>query len=387
MSSEKQRQSQSYFVAIVGLMGVSLVLNACGNPLNGEKLSIFPAHDKKASGGNPGHAPGGQTKPSPSPSGAPGGCVLHFDGRLDPRDEEVVAFNKAVAEIENPDPAHNQPQPEPEDLRRQILKYVDEPIVLHDESTKLGLKGEDLKKLVEQILALSHDSAGGRRASAPTAPSPLPNQIPSLLTGVVARPPSGAGMPEPTPLPAPAEEGGTPMASEPAREATPPPPAKPYFLHPSIVAFVAYKTATGFAQGLSKDHLKLTIKDTIALGQSILAFGHHDQAILAYKMAYRIATKKEDEGLGYSDKDARLLLGALLGEPAFQQDGLGLKLTIHWINTYNQDIEYGISPKEAIEEANKDICYRRSPGDPLKGYYGPKPGEGGIPKVPRPVMR
>jgi hypothetical protein len=354
-------------VASLLLVGVPLLLNACsGNPLNGEKLSLFGGRNQ-----NPGNAAGGQSGgnpgPQPShpvgPSGASGpsgpACNPDVKGTIEPNDSDLIKFNGDVNKIENTQPSRT-------DLLNALKTYV-------TTTQDLGLKPEELKAIAESILARSPDTAP---ISASPQPQPAPN---GAIPPVSGRPGAGLEPPQPAgPAAAPAHGtgGGTALAQDqnvptvvppsgspaPVGSAAPAPSSSQYYLHQSIVALVAYEHAIQFA----KDNKLGNKASDIAKFASDLLFPAKlaqpdklDWLILTYVKAYNIAV--DPDGLNYKADQAQQWLSTLLGRTN------GVQMALAWVRNFSDDVFYGMTKPDSIKDANQKLGY--TPGSDVAAGF------------------
>ena len=317
MLSDKKMERHNLIVAGL-LLGVPFMLIACnGNPLNGEKLSLFGANEPKAS---PAVAPQGQKQSphpvaTPAPAPAPA-CTINIKGTLESNDLDLVAFNKDVMEIEGT-------LPPPSKLRELIRDSV--------EVGKLSLTHPELKNIATNIMARAE-------------PTPAPSK--SDVTAPIGSP--GAVTTDST-------------------EAA----AIPYYLHPSIVGFVAFKRAVAFA--LDRDGLSLTASEAKKFIGKTLTHEQVDRAILAYIKAFRLALNPK--GLSYTSSNAQKMVDRIFDYGV----GIDTQVALAWVNTYNNDQTYfHFDNEEALKDANAGLCYATG-SDPLAGFTGTLPQQ--IPKA------
>jgi hypothetical protein len=395
MWSDKKQKIQGSLAAAL-LVCVPLLLNACsGNPLNGEKLSLWKSKDQPSK--PPASTPQGQQPGGPHPATTPtppaNPCnpgVPDLSGQYEANDSDLASFNAEVAALE-------QTQPQPSDLEDKIRDFAD--------AKSLGLKPSELKVLQKKILKLStaQPTAPGQPAApgatnppSGTAPAPHAPGAPAPVSAPPTTPPSTAALPAPGPAPIampanisthglpdphqvdaalqPAQESAAPSAgpatTSPTAQAsgTPPSTPAPYFLHPSIVAFVAYQRAVTFAMDATKLGIDSPSAAQLAgvLAVSDLSgngVGPNDVPVILYIKTYNLAASSD--GLGYSSTVARLFTETLLGIKPH-----GYQMGVTWVTTYAGDVVHShFTPAAAIADANTAIGY--TPGsDPTKGFCG-----------------
>jgi hypothetical protein len=312
MTPQKKKIAQQALTAAI-LVGFPIFLNAC-NILKGEGIRLWGGDEDKEAATTQRPQKQSDNRPT-APTGAHSHCVPNLSkGTLKPGDEMLEVLAKEVADLEASRSFNGE---------GIYLKLVDLNLKRH-----LDLKEPELKGLARNIMARSREQV------ITPAPSPAPSAAPS-----------------PSARPSPVVDA---IASA---DSAVPPIAAQHPLHPSAVAFVAYQNVIAFAldtHGLACE----SGNEAATVGNSFLnnkGVKEPDTEYVGTFRAYELA--KERFASEADPEPARAFVAKVIADKRYD----GFKALIAWRNTYEAELPLAVDKGEALEAANKTICYEPGP--------------------------